>query len=133
MQFSPWTLPQGLTWTQGGLGQVIGLPQNPQQNHIIIRPTQPDGTPGPQMFLQSPPPQAMAPQPQQGINTVATVQQMGKPRPTLEMATNIQPKMQPRTVPTILPSHQHRPASSVSTQTIQNASPTQVSGAYYDF
>lgn len=124
MQFAPFSpFPQGITWTPAG--GIIGQAQIPQ-NHIIIRPTQADGTPGPaQMFLQSPPSQAMTPQPQQ-MPSVQSVQQMGKPRQALEMATNIQPKMQPRTVPTILPSHTIRPAASVSTQTIQNASPTQV-------
>jgi hypothetical protein len=62
------------------------------------------------------------------------VQQMtGKPRQTMEMPTNIQPKTVPRALSSILPSMTGppiRPASSVSTQTggsaQMNATSTQV-------
>lgn len=125
MSFAPYAaLPQGFTWApapHSGMSGISGQAQMP--TNIIIRPTQPDGTQGPpQMFLQSPPSQQMTPQPQQGMTAVPAVQQINKPRQALEMG-NIQPKMQPRGVHNIMP---HRPASSVSTQTIQNASPTQV-------
>jgi len=50
--------------------------------------------------------------------TMSAVPQMNKPRATMDMPANIQPKMQPRGVPNILPSQPGiRPASSVSTQT----------------
>ncbi|PSN38405.1 hypothetical protein C0J52_21582, partial [Blattella germanica] len=102
-------------------------------NPIFIRGQQ-EGT---GMFIQSPPPQIQSHNP--AIATQAAmpgVQQMtGKPRQTLEMPTNIQPKQAvPRSLSNILPSvvgsPNIRPASSVSTQTggstQMNATSTQV-------
>ena len=140
MQFSPWqfagtSLPQGITWATAAPGGI----QSPAAalltapNPIFIRGQQ-DGT---GMFIQSPPPQIQSHNPT--IATPATmpgVQQMtGKPRQTLEMTTNIQPKQAvPRGLSNILPSvvgsPNIRPASSVSTQTggssQMNATSTQV-------
>ncbi|KAJ9600101.1 hypothetical protein L9F63_009612, partial [Diploptera punctata] len=140
MQFSPWqfagtSLPQSIAWATAAPGGI----QSPATalltapNSIFIRGQQ-DGT---GMFIQSPPPQIQSHNP-----TIATpaampgVQQMaGKPRQTLEMTTNIQPKQAVQRglsniLPSVVGSPNIRPASSVSTQTggstQMNATSTQV-------
>ncbi|XP_021931076.1 polyhomeotic-like protein 1 isoform X3 [Zootermopsis nevadensis] len=138
MQFSPWqfagtSLPQGITWATaapGGIQSPTALLTAP--NPIFIRGQQ-DGT---GMFIQSPPPQLQSHNPALATQAaMPSVQQMtGKPRQTMEMPTNIQPKAAvPRALSSILPSMSGspiRPASSVSTQTggsaQMNATSTQV-------
>ncbi|PNF27582.1 hypothetical protein B7P43_G02268 [Cryptotermes secundus] len=138
VQFSPWqfagtSLPQGITWATaapGGIQSPTALLTAP--NPIFIRGQQ-DGT---GMFIQSPPPQIQSHNPTLATPTAMPgVQQMtGKPRQTMEMPTNIQPKAAvPRALSSILPSMTGspiRPASSVSTQTggstQMNATSTQV-------
>ncbi|RZB39062.1 polyhomeotic-like protein 1, partial [Asbolus verrucosus] len=127
MQFAaPWQFTNGLpqVWTTNGIQSQALLAPNP----IFIRGTQPDGSPGPGMFIQQSP-QATTIQTQQNptIATQGTVQQISKPRPANE---NIQPK-QPTSRPlNILPSNTAniRPASSVSTQTIGAQTPASMGG-----
>ncbi|XP_068084358.1 polyhomeotic-proximal chromatin protein [Anabrus simplex] len=132
MQFSPWqfgaSLPQGIAWTTPGALQPSAALLT-TQNPIFIRGQQ-DGT---GMFIQSPPPQMQS----HNSATIAapaaipSVQQVAsKPRQTMEMPANIQPKTVSRTLSNILPSvvgsPNIRPASSVSTQT---GSSTQMNAA----
>ncbi|XP_045469794.1 polyhomeotic-proximal chromatin protein-like isoform X3 [Harmonia axyridis] len=121
MQFAaPWQfngIPQ--VWATNGIQQQTLLTQNP----IFIRGTQPDGSPGPGIYIQQSP-QTATIQTQQNptIATQGNVQQIAKPRTSNE---NIQPK-QPTSRPLILPSNNNiRPASSaVSTQTIGAQTPS---------
>ncbi|KAJ4443707.1 hypothetical protein ANN_05382, partial [Periplaneta americana] len=138
MQFAPWqfagaSLPQGITWATTAPGGIQSPAALLTPNQIFIRGQQ-DGT---GMFIQSPPPQIQSHNP-----TIATpaampsVQQMtGKPRQTMDMLTNIQPKTavpraQSNILPSVVGSPNIRPASSVSTQTggstQMNATSTQV-------
>ncbi|KAK9869543.1 hypothetical protein WA026_003298 [Henosepilachna vigintioctopunctata] len=126
MQFaSPWqfnSIPQ--VWATNGIPPQTLLAPNP----IFIRGTQPDGSPGPGIFIQQSPQTAtIQTQQNQTISAQGNVQQITKPRTTNE---NIQPK-QPTSRPLILPSNTNniRPASSaVSTQTIGAQTPTSMGG-----